>query len=137
VQCLFLYNFYIDGVQVEFKQIHHLILTFLLDFVSNAPILLTFPLLLEPEFNWDMFSHNRTLGAVVWCNHRVWFLGFSNVIEMVDDKLVSAQPVATSLRPVLNCCVCYKLLCPSILHIERNVVIIGGSRYVYLQCNES
>ena len=89
-QCLFHHNFCIGGVQVEFKQFHHLLPTFLLDFVSNTLILLTFPLLLVPEFDWDMFSHNRTLGVVVRCNHRVWFLGFSNAIELLDDKLVSA-----------------------------------------------
>ena len=97
MQCLFLHNFYIGGVQVEFKQIHHLIPIFLLDFVSNTPILLTFPLLLVPEFDWDMFSHNCTLGVVARHNHCVWFLGFSNAIEVLDDKSVSAQPVATSL----------------------------------------
>ena len=137
MQCLFLHNFYIDGVQVEFKQIHHLILTFLLDFDRNTPILLTFPLLPVPEFDWDKFSHNRTLGVVVWRYHCVWFLGFSNVIEVVDDKSVSAQLVATSLGPVSNDCVCYRFLCASILHIDRNVAIINVSHYVYRQCNES
>ena len=67
---------------------------------------------------------------MVWRYHCVWFLGFSNVIEVVDDKSVSAQLVAMLLGPVLNCCVCW-FLCASILHIDRNVAIIGGSRYVY------
>jgi len=78
-----------------------------------------------------MFSHNRTLGVVVRRNHRVWSLGFSNAIELLDDKSVSAQPVATSLCPLFNCCVCYRVLCTSILHIDRNIAIIGGSCYVY------
>ena len=103
----------------------------MLDLVSNTPILLTFPLLLVPEFDWDMFSHNRTLGVVVWHNHRVWFLGFSNAIEVLDDKSISAQPIATSLCPLFNCCVCYRFLYASILHIDHNIAIIGGSRYVY------
>jgi hypothetical protein len=97
---------------------------------------LTFPLLPVPEFDWDKFSHNCTLGAVVRRYHRVWFLGFSNVIKVVDDKSISAQFVATSLGPVLNCCVCW-FLCANILHIDCNVAIIGGSHYVYRQCNKS
>ena len=64
VQCLFHHNFCIGGVQVKFKQFHHLLPTFLLDFLSNTPILLTFPLLPVPKFDWGMFSHNRTLGYV-------------------------------------------------------------------------
>ena len=63
--------FCIGGVQVEFKQFHHLIPTFLLDLVSNTPILLTFPLLPVPEFDWDKFSHNCTLGDVVRRYHSV------------------------------------------------------------------
>ena len=74
-QCMFHHNFYISGVQVEFKQFHHLLPTFRLDFLSNTPILLTFPLLPVPEFDWDMFSHNRTLGVVVRRNHRASSLG--------------------------------------------------------------
>ena len=105
--------------------------SFLLDFVSNTPILLTFPLLPVPEFDWDKFSHNRTLGAVVRCYHRVQFLGFSNGIKLVDDKSISAQLVATLLGPMLNYCVCYRFPCTSILHIDHNVAIIGGSHYVY------
>jgi hypothetical protein len=130
-------QFCIGGVQVEFKQFHHLLPTFLLDFVSNTPILLIFPLLPLPEFDWDMFSHNRTLGVVVRCNHHVWFLGLSNAIELLDDKSASRQPVATSLHPLFNCCVCYRFLCASIQHIDRNIAIIGCSRYVYRQGNES
>jgi len=124
-------------VQVEFKQFHHLLPTFLLDFVSNTRILLAFPLLLVPKFDWDMFSHNHTLGVVVRHNHYVWFLGFSNAIEVLDDKSVNAQPIAMLLYPLFNCCVCYRFLYVSILRIDRNVAIIGGSRYVYRQCNES
>ena len=90
MQCLFHHNSCIGGVQVKFKQFHHLLPTILLDFVSNTPILLTFPLLSVPEFDWDMFSHNRTLGVVVQCNHCVWFLGFSNAIDVLDDKSVNA-----------------------------------------------
>ena len=130
-QCLFHHNFCIGGVQVEFKQFHHLLPTFLLDFISNTPILLTFPLLPVPKFDWDMFSHNCTLGVMVWRNHRVWFLGFSNAIEVLDDKSVSAQPVAMSLHPLFNYCVCYEFLCASILHIDCSIAIIGGSHYVY------
>ena len=84
-----------------------------------------------------MFSHNRTLGVVVWRNHRVWFLGFSNAIELLNDKSVSAQPVAISLHPLFNCYVCYRFLYATILHNDHNVAIIGGSHYVYRQCNES
>ena len=130
-QCLFHHNFCIGGVQAKFKQFHHLLTTFLLDFISNTPILLTFPLLPVPEFDWDKFSHNRTLGAVVRCYHRVQFLGFSNVFKVVDDKSISAQLVATLLGPMLNYCVCYMFLCTNILHINHNIVIIGGSHYVY------
>ena len=137
MQCLFHHNLYIGGVQVKCKQFHHLLSTFLLDFISNTPILLTFPLFPVPKFDWDMFSHNRTLGVVVRCNHRVWFLGFSNAIEVLDDKSISAQLVAMSLHPLFNYYVCYRFLCASILHIVRNIVIIGGSCYVYRQCNES
>jgi hypothetical protein len=135
VQCLFLHYFCIGGVQVEFKQIHHLIRTFLLDFVSNTPILLTFPLLPVPELIGTTFLTIAPWVAMVRRYRRVWFLGFSNVIEVVDDKSISVQLVATSLGLVLNCCV-YWFLCASILHIDRNIAIIGGSRYVYRKCNE-